>query len=159
MNIAVPVPVVMRIPPPLLFVLTFFAGLGLQRFAPLTIHSSPVAAAAHLIGIWVVVFGVLLALSSVGMFLVARTTLIPFGAASNLITRGPYRFTRNPMYLSLTLAYLGAASLLVQPWSLLLLPLPVATVNMIVIPFEETRLREIFGDAFLQYCANVRRWF
>lgn len=152
------VPHVMRIPPPLLFVATFLVGLGIQRLVPLTIHSSDVAAASQALGAGLAVCGALLALSCVGMFLVARTTLIPFGTASKLMTSGPYRFTRNPMYLSLTLVYLGAAGIFVQPWPLLLLPLPLATVNMIVIPFEEMGLREVFGEAFQQYCANVRRW-
>lgn len=108
------VPLAMRIPPPLLFVATFFAGLGLQRLAPLTVHSSSVGEASDLVGIGLLICGVLLALASVGMFLVARTTLIPFGTASKLITRGPYRFTRNPMYLSLTLVYLGAVGMLLH---------------------------------------------
>jgi protein-S-isoprenylcysteine O-methyltransferase Ste14 len=158
MKAAIRVPHVMRIPPPLLFVATFFAGLGLQRLAPLTVHSSSVERAGHLIGLGLVICGALLALACLGMFLAARTTLKPFGAASRLITRGPYRFTRNPMYLSLTLVYLGLVGMLVQPWPLLLLPLPVAILNMIVIPFEEARLREVFGGVFQEYCANVRRW-
>ncbi|MEO6993639.1 MAG: isoprenylcysteine carboxylmethyltransferase family protein, partial [Lacunisphaera sp.] len=113
----------------------------------------------HLVGIGLVVGGVLLMLSCIAIFRMARTTLVPFGTATNLITRGPYRFTRNPIYLSLTLIYLGMVGLLVQPWPLLLLPLPLVIINRIVIPFEEARLRTVFGDAFQQYCAKVGRWF
>ena len=87
-----------------------------------------------------------------------RTTIIPFGTASNLITRGPYRFTRNPMYLSLVLVYIGVAGMLTLVWPLLLLPLPVVIINTIVIPFEEARLQDVFGAEFAQYCSNVRRW-
>lgn len=158
MKATIRVPPVMRIPPPLLFVIAFFAGLGLQRFAPLTVHSPGIVRVSHAIGAGLLIGGVLLALSCVGIFLLARTTLIPFGAASSLITRGPYRFTRNPMYLSLTLVYLGAVGMLVQPWPLLLLPVPVAIVDRIVIPFEEARLRALFGDVFQEYCVRVRRW-
>lgn len=92
------------------------------------------------------------------MFVLARTTLIPHGQASRLITAGPYRFTRNPMYLSLTLGYLGAAAIFLQVWPLLLLPIPVVTMNTFVIPFEEARLRECFGETFRDYCGRVRRW-
>jgi protein-S-isoprenylcysteine O-methyltransferase Ste14 len=149
----------MRLPPPLLFVVTFFVGLGLQRVVPIAVRSSRVCETSHLIGVGLLIGGVLLALFCVGMFLVIRTTLIPFGRASNLITCGPYRFTRNPMYLSLTLVYLGVVGMLAQPWPLLFwLPLPVWILNAIVIPFEEARLREVFGDEFREYCANVRRW-
>jgi protein-S-isoprenylcysteine O-methyltransferase Ste14 len=147
----------MRLPPPLLFVVTFFAGIGLERLVPLQIPSS-VAAVSRPIGIGLLACGVLLAVACVGMFLVGRTTIVPHGEASRLITHGPYRLTRNPMYVSLALTYLGVACMLVQPWSLLLLPFPVALVNAIVIPFEEARLREIFGDEFRQYCSQVRRW-
>ena len=158
MKTATRVSPLMRIPPPLLFVATFFAGVGLQRLAPLTVHSANTVEASHMVGIGLLCCGALLALSCVGIFLAARTTIIPFGTASNLVTRGPYRFTRNPMYVSLVLVYVGVAGLLVQVWPLLLLPLPVTIVNMIVIPFEETRLREVFGGTFEQYCASVRRW-
>jgi protein-S-isoprenylcysteine O-methyltransferase Ste14 len=152
------VPLAIRVPPPLLFAATFVMGMGLQHLAPINIGSDLLVRVGHLIGFGLLGCGVLLALACVGLFLTARTTLIPFGTASNLVTRGPYRFTRNPMYLSLLLVYLGVVGLLGQPWPLFLLPLPVALVNTIVIPFEEARLRHIFGDAFGDYCANVRRW-
>lgn len=152
------VTVVMRIPPPLMFVATFFAGLGLQRIFPITVHSSGVGASVHVAGVAFLICGVLMALTSVGMFFAARTTLNPFGTASKLITRGPYRVTRNPMYLSLTIAYLGAAGILLQPWPPLLLPLPVTVIAKIVIPFEEARLRNVLGEEFQRYCEDVRRW-
>jgi len=83
---------------------------------------------------------------------------VPFGAAAHLVTAGQYRFTRNPMCLGLTVAYLGVAGLLTQPWAIVLLPLPVAVLNPLVIPFEEQRLREIFGTSFTDYCTKVRLW-
>lgn len=151
------IPPLVRFPPPLLFVVTFFAGLGVQRLLPLDVPAN-VAAVSRPLGIVLVICGVLLALSCVGMFLVGRTTIIPHASASKLMTGGPYRWTRNPMYVSLVLVYLGVVGVLAQTWPLLLLPLPVAIVNAIVIPFEEARLREVFGGAFQEYCARVRRW-
>ena len=152
------VPFVMHIPPPAWFAAAFFAGWGLQFLFPFTIHSPTVVGVIHAIGFGLLVFGGLLVLSCLGIFLLARTTFIPFGRAAKLITRGPYRFSRNPMYVSLVLAYLGGAGLLVQPWPLIFLPVPVAVVNWIVIPFEESRLRGAFGSAYEEYCAKVRRW-
>ena len=157
MKNTVRVPIIMRIPPPLIFVAVFFMGFGLQQLVPITLNSTNVISAGHMIGLGLVICGGLLALSCVGIFLGARTTIIPFGSASSLVTRGPYRLTRNPMYVSLMLAYLGVVGLLIQPWSLFLLPLPVAVMHTVVIPFEEARLREVFGSEFHQYCANVRR--
>lgn len=152
------VPPVMHIPPPLWFAAAFFAGWGLQFLVPLTTHSPTLAGVSHAIGFGLLGCGGLLGLSCLGIFLLARTTFIPFARASKLITRGPYRLSRNPMYVSLVLGYLGGVGLLVQLWPLLLLPVPLAVLNRIVIPFEEARLREAFGSAYEAYCAKVRRW-
>ena len=62
------------------------------------------------------------------------------------------------MYVSLVLVYLGEAGILAQAWPVLLLSLTVAYVHRTVIPVEEARLREVFGDTYAQYCARVRRW-
>ena len=158
MNPVTPVHPLLRIPPPLLFVLTFFVGLGLQHLLPLSLTSTNMANIVQFIGKGLAGVGVLLAFCCVGMFLLSRTTLIPFGTAAQLLMHGPYRISRNPMYVSLVLVYLGVAGILAQAWPLLLLPLPVTVLHGIVIPFEEARMREVFGEAFDQYCARVRRW-
>jgi protein-S-isoprenylcysteine O-methyltransferase Ste14 len=75
-----------------------------------------------------------------------------------MVTWGPYRFTRNPMYVGLTIAYLGEALLLHQLWPVVLLPLVIAYVHWIVIPLEESKLQEAFGDHYVQYRARVGRW-
>jgi len=73
-----------------------------------------------------------------------------------LITSGPYRFTRNPMYLGLALTYVGEAGALLQAWPLLTLVAVLAYVNWWVVPIEEERLEAFreYGD----YCSRVRRW-
>jgi len=158
MNTSARVGVVMRIPPPFLFVVTFFMGLGMQQLSPLTIGSTSLAGAARFAGFGLVVAGLLLELSSASIFLSRRTTIIPFGTAAHLVSSGPFRFTRNPMYLGLALIYVGVAGILYELWPLGLLPLPVLVMDRIVIPFEEARLQAVFGDVFQKYCARVRRW-
>ncbi len=158
MNAPVRVHPIMRIPPPLLFVATFFAGLGLQFLLPLSLRSYNFVYIVNFIGKGLAGAGVLLALSCVGMFLFSRTTLIPFANAACLVRHGPYRFSRNPMYLSLVLVYLGAVGIMVQIWPLILLPVPIAIMHMIVIPYEEARMQILFGEAFTRYCEAVRRW-
>ena len=130
----------------------------MQRAIPLPAFAASLVEAGRMIGIGLVSAGVLLALSCVGMFISKRTTIIPFGTASKLVISGAYRFTRNPMYVSMVIIYLGVAGIMGRIWPVVLLPLPVAIVSMIVIPFEEARLREIFGNTYTQYCAKVRRW-
>ena len=68
------------------------------------------------------------------------------------------RVVANPMYVGLVLAYLGEAGMLKQVWPVVLLPLTVASVNWIVIPVEEARLRGAFGEEYKRYRASVRRW-
>jgi len=158
MNTTAHVSVIMRVPPPLFFLGTFFAGLGVQRLVPLTIDSTNLAGLARFAGLGLVASGLLLALASVSIFLPTRTTIIPFGTAAHLVSSGPFRFTRNPMYLGLALIYMGVAGILSELWPLLLLPLPLLVMDQIVIPFEETRLQAVFADAYQRYCAKVRRW-
>lgn len=148
----------MHIPVPWVFVLTYLAGVACQSVMPLPLRSANLLLLSHIAGAALLLGGVTLAAWSQGLFRAARTTTVPFETSSQLITRGPYRFSRNPMYISLTMIYLGEAGILAQVWPLLLLPLTVAYVHRIVIPVEEARLREVFGDAYEQYCARVRRW-
>lgn len=149
---------VMHIPPPLIFLLAFIAGIGLQHIAPLPVYPESIVKVGYIIGITLVGLGLLLGLSCLGIFLSARTTFLPFGTAKKLVTWGPYRFTRNPMYVSLVITYIGVIGIYALVWPLLLLPLPVIIINKKVIPLEEARLLEVFGDAFQQYCKRARRW-
>lgn len=145
----------MRIPPPLLYVVAFFAGVGLQRAVGLTVRIGQVV---RILGIGLLSCGVLLALYSLATFFVARTTVVPFSAASKLVTWGPYRLTRNPMYVALILAYVGVTAMTSQVLALVFLPIPIVILRAIVIPFEEERMRKCFGEAYAQYCSRVRRW-
>ena len=88
----------------------------------------------------------------------ARTTTVPGRSSSRLVTWGPYRVSRNPMYVGLAVAYLGEAILLHQGWPPVLLPLVFAYVNCIVIPVEEAKLTEVFGAEYGSYQRRVRRW-
>jgi len=88
----------------------------------------------------------------------AHTTTVPGQSSVRLVTWGPYRFTRNPMYLGLVLAYLGEAALLKQLWPVLVLPFTLVYLNWTVIPVEEAKLEEVFQVAYRQYRLRVRRW-
>lgn len=149
----------LRIPVPWVFILTYLIGVGLQYLAPiLIVGSTDILLISRIVGIVLMIGGVLLAVSSLRIFSLARTTTIPFEKASKLVTWGPYRFSRNPMYVGLILIYLGEAGILFQVWPLLLLPLVMIYIHKTVIPIEEARLREVFRDTYEQYCSRVRRW-
>jgi len=92
------------------------------------------------------------------IFRLARTTRVPGETSTTLVTWGPYRFTRNPMYVGLVLAYLGEAGILHQVAPVILLPLTITYLNWVVIPLEEERLHEVFGAGYERYGNRVRRW-
>jgi protein-S-isoprenylcysteine O-methyltransferase Ste14 len=83
---------------------------------------------------------------------------VPGESSSRLVTWGPYRFSRNPMYVGLTIAYLGEAFLLRQVWPAVLLPVVLAYVNWVVIPVEQARLTDVFDAEYVAYQRRVRRW-
>ena len=89
-----------------------------------------------------------------------RKAEMPFDvrkAATTLVTDGPYRFTRNPGYLALTLIYLGLGFLFSSGWAVLLVP-TLLIMNVAVVRKEEQHLQARFGEEYLHYRATVRRW-
>jgi protein-S-isoprenylcysteine O-methyltransferase Ste14 len=149
---------VMRIPVPWVYVLTYLLGLALQLLRPIPIHSPLVSSGLRIVGFSLVAAGMVVAFSALGIFRRTKTTTVPFEKPSTLVTSGPYRFSRNPMYLGLATLYAGVACTRLELWPLVVLPLLLAYVNFEVIPVEERRLGEAFGDAYQQYGVRVRRW-
>ena len=155
-----PLRLLLHIPVPWVFVLTYLIGvvveLVLRPYLPVrAVEMSPGVGAT---GVALFVVGALIAGWGLVTFRRARTTTVPGQVSSQLVNWGPYRFSRNPMYVGLTLAYLGEAGILRQIWPILLLPLTIAYVNWIVIPLEESRLLETFGAEYQRYQGRVRRW-
>jgi protein-S-isoprenylcysteine O-methyltransferase Ste14 len=75
-----------------------------------------------------------------------------------LVTEGPFRYSRNPIYVALTLLYVGVALLINALWILLLVVPAVLVLRYGVIAREEAYLTRKFGDAYRQYTTQVRRW-
>lgn len=87
-----------------------------------------------------------------------RTTVNPYSGASTLCMRGPFRFTRNPIYLGDWFLLAGVSLLLGTFWPLLFAPLIWIMIRFGVIRHEEVHLEAKFGDAYRDYQARVRRW-
>jgi protein-S-isoprenylcysteine O-methyltransferase Ste14 len=87
-----------------------------------------------------------------------HTTVIPHHAVSAMVSAGPYRFTRNPMYLGLTIAYLGVSLAMASWWPLFALPVILAVVSSQVIAKEESYLRQRFPQDYAAYTSHTRRW-
>jgi protein-S-isoprenylcysteine O-methyltransferase Ste14 len=110
-------------------------------------------------GLLVAAVGAALALWCVGTFVVVgRGTPAPFDPPRMLVTRGPYGVVRNPMYIGAGLA-LGGAAVYYQSWPLLGYTAGFLLItHLFVIGYEEPTLRRLFGAAYEEYCASVRRW-
>jgi len=152
-----PIRFLMHVPVPWVFVLTYLLGAILESIRPATIRPEAALVSTVAGGVLFAV-GAVIAGWSLVLFRRARTTTVPGKSSVKLVTWGPYRLTRNPMYVGLAIAYLGEAGLLKQIWPFLVLPLTVAYLNWIVIPVEEAKLKEVFQDAYEQYSSRVRRW-
>ena len=88
----------------------------------------------------------------------AETNVSPYMPATSIVTEGPYRFTRNPLYLSMTLLYGGVSALANALPPVLLLPLVLRLMRRGVIEREESYLEQKFGDVYLEYKVRVPRW-
>jgi protein-S-isoprenylcysteine O-methyltransferase Ste14 len=148
----------LRVPVPWVFVLAYLLGVGIQHLFPVSVHAPQTEKTIRGLGIAVFAAGAALAAWSLLLFRKERTTTTPGEVSRRLVTWGPYQFSRNPMYVSLTLAYVGEAEILVQIWPVVVLPLVLAYIQWIVIPLEESRLKEAFGEEYEHYRSNVRRW-
>jgi len=149
----------LRVPVPWVFVLGYLLGVGLQfAIFPGTRYSATTRNLVSTGGVVVFAVGAVIAGWGLILFHRARTTTTPGKASDALVTRGPYRFTRSPMYVGLILAYVGEMGILVQIAPLIPLLLVIAYVNWIVIPVEENQLRGLFGGDYVQFCNRVPRW-
>lgn len=153
-----PLRVLMRIPVPWVFILAYLIGAALERVWPA--HLGWDVSGSVTTGIGAVLFtsGALIAGWGLFTFHRARTTTVPGQSSSRLVTWGPYRFSRNPMYVGLTTAYVGEAFLLRHVWPIALLAFVIAYVNSAVIPVEQARLTEAFPAEYVAYQRRVRRW-
>lgn len=140
-------------PPPFLYALGFGAGLLLNREWPWTLGTH-----APLLGWLLIAMGVAFAGTAIVTFARVGTAIIPNRPATQVVGVGPYRLSRNPMYVGLTSVYLGLVALTGVLWPLLFLPLVLWVLVAAVINREERYLAQKFGAQYEAYRLRVRRW-
>jgi protein-S-isoprenylcysteine O-methyltransferase Ste14 len=140
--------------PPHWAMLAIAAELALWRWWPL----SALPAAARFAGGAVILAGVGLAAWSIVWFRRKKTGLKPFSESTALVLEGPYRFTRNPIYVGFTLLLTGVALALGAVSSLIAVPLYVAIIHFRFILPEEAHMESAFGEQYLELKKRVRRW-
>ena len=143
--------------PPLPYLLTVMAGILVHLlWEPFRLFPEPWI--GHAVG-WPV------AVAAALLVAWAQRTMSGAGESSNvykatgaIVSNGPYAFTRNPMYLSMTLLYVGIAFIVNTLWPVILLPALLMVIQYGVIQREERYLEGKFGDEYARYRAKVRRW-
>ena len=147
-----PLPGLLR--PPIVFPAAILLGIAMNRawslpFLPWALRS---------LGPLVTLCAVLLFLFSFREFRAAGTSVRGSERTTAIVRTGPYRFSRNPIYLSFVFLVLGLSVWLNDAWLLITLVPAVGFIAAVVIPREERFLERNFHDQYLSYKATVRRW-
>jgi protein-S-isoprenylcysteine O-methyltransferase Ste14 len=141
--------------PPLVYLVSIVTGVLIQRAAPLPFVPATLAVP---LGVSLVVVAIALFTYSVAKFRAAGTPVPARKPTTMTVRTGPYRFSRNPMYLAFSLFQLGIAIWINSLWLLVTLVGAVGLMHYVVIPREEQYLERRFGAQYSDYKLSVRRW-
>ena len=146
-----------RFPPPLIFVIGILVGVVFQY----AVTAAPVSidrAIGAMGGVLILMIGLGLIASARMLFVRTGQSPIPWKPTPELIVKGPYRFTRNPMYLGITLCELGLGLAINNLWISLFAAPALLTTHFVAVLPEERYLTSKFGERYNAYLAHVRRY-
>lgn len=144
----------MRIHPPRVALACLAGALALHLLIP----GARTVYLHHVFGLLLTAGGVGISFYAAALFAARATTKDPYGEPAQFVTVMPYTFTRNPMYVGLTVVLLGFAVFFASPIMLLG---PIAfflVIDRMVIPREEQTMERLYGESYLDYKRRVRRW-
>ena len=141
--------------PPLIYVVILVAGVYWRELIPLTLGSLRLRVT---VGATLLTAGISLLVWAMRTMTRARTTFNPWLPSTTIVSWGPFRFTRNPIYLGDLIIYIGLSIMFDSVLALFLIPLVVAIVTFGVIRREEAYLSRKFGEEYREYARRVRRW-
>jgi len=142
-----------KIHPPVLLLIHVLSAFLLNWLLPFA-STKPL----EWIGYVLVLIGLGFAFSAVNQFGKMHTTLDPHGSVNAIVTSGPYRFSRNPIYLGFVCMLIGLPLALGNYWGAVLSPLLMILMVQLVIQHEEAYLEKKFGEVYTGYKSRVRRW-
>ncbi len=142
-------------PPPLIYAVSLLIGLLLHWIYPRSFLSRTVG---RIVGPLLMATGFLIGLAAALTMRRAHTSLRPDTPTTAIVDTGPFRYTRNPIYLAFTLMYTGIACFVNALWPILILPFVLVVVQRGVIEREEQYLTHKFGAVYTEYKTQVRRW-
>jgi protein-S-isoprenylcysteine O-methyltransferase Ste14 len=141
--------------PPGIPLIGLLLGWILGRIWPIPVHWPPWTRWA---GWFLFLSPHLLAFWAIRTFRRHQTVAHPRGKATTIVTEGPFRYSRNPMYVSLLLVYVGAMLAFRISWAaVLFVPVFLALRYVVIVP-EERYLQAVFGEQYTSYLRQVRRW-
>lgn len=143
-------------PPPILYLSSLAVAVILDRLLPLSHWQS--GKITTIIGVALALLAMVIFASAWMRFKQAGTHAPHWMPTTSLVTDGIFAYSRNPIYVAMTMLYLGIAMIVASLWMLILLPPLLIVMQLGVIKREEAYLREKFGQPYIDYCARVRRW-
>ena len=144
--------------PPIIYLATVIVGLIAQVNYPLPWVLGWQATVLQYLGAILGIGAIAIDLIAVQTFSDHKTSILPHRGASNLITSGPFAWSRNPIYVGNTLLVLGAGLFFGKWWLVILAPVAALITQKLAIEREEKHLAEKFGSAWEAYKSKVRRW-
>jgi protein-S-isoprenylcysteine O-methyltransferase Ste14 len=142
---------------PLLYGVAFFAALALEQYLPLLLPPAW-GLIAWVAGVALTLLSILLGLWAAKTLIDSETTISTHRCTTYLVTRGPFRYTRNPTYLGYTLLTVAFGLLTGNVWFFVAAAVAMLLTTQVVIRREEMHLLSRFGFEFEYYCKRTRRW-
>jgi protein-S-isoprenylcysteine O-methyltransferase Ste14 len=143
-------------PPPILLFACILVAWALNTFFPLEL-SIPFAARV-IIGNTLLVVSIAFAIPALLVMHRANTPAEPWKPTVRIVASGPFRFTRNPIYVAMILVFAAIAVFTASPWFFAFLPVLFLLLNFGVVRAEEQYLSSKFGEEYVSYMRRVRRW-
>jgi len=141
--------------PPVFFLIALLTMVGVHFLFPWRDLGLGIL---RVVGLIPIAAGVALAIWGSSLFTRAGTTIKPFETSSSLVISGPFRYSRNPMYLGMVLVLAGVGVLLGSAAPFAVVPLFALLIDRRFIRREEADLEAVFGEGYRNYRARVRRW-
>lgn len=144
--------------PPILLVGFIALGLALDRLAPLGWPSGMWGDLLTGLGLFMIIVALIIDVTAMRTLAAARTTILPHQRSDHLVTRGIFRFSRNPIYVANVMLIAGIGLFAGNVWLLLLAPVDGLATQKLAIEREEAHLEARFGKTYRDYKKKVNRW-
>lgn len=142
-------------PPPRIYLGGLTIGIILHLIKPISLLPQNLSLP---IGVVFILVGVILVVTSFQVLRNANTNIDVREPVMDIVTSGPYRFSRNPIYLAMTILFIGIGILVNSLWILIILVPIIFVMEFGVIAREEKYLARKFGDKYTRYKTQVRKW-